>query len=312
MQHHGVEAKINNPEDLEYCPRCGSDRANLNGTRWGKQLYLCPNCGKQWRSGPALGKRRFPPEQIGAAVGEYYSGPSYRRTSEWLMDEYDIRDTEVAPQTVRRWVRTYTNAAEREVRGLEAPGGGRWWLCSQPFRLHHRTWWTVVDDAAGYILGSQVASPDSEDVAADVILQALSSTVLPCDGVVYSAGGTDFHGSRRSNRPDVILRVIKDKLLDNTVIRDAGSADGPVPGQTVNNVLHECVAASKRFARIRNEAELQRYLNGWVLNRNLFTAREELGGMTPACAAGVEIPFEDWADVVRLEASEHVPKPKPR
>ena len=308
MAHHSTEAAVNNSEEREHCPRCGSNRTNRNGTRYGKQIYLCRNCWKQWRPGPALGKHRFPPEQIGFAIRVYYSGLSFRRTAESVMDKFNIKDTDVSPQTIRHWVRKYTDAAEREFRELKAPGGGTWWLFNQPFHLHHRMWWIVVDDATGFVLVSQVGSSASEDVAVDVIIEALASTVLPCDELVYRMVGTDLHGSRRSNGSDAVLRVIKDKLPDNTVIRDAGTADGPVLGQIVNNVLHECVTASKRFARIRSEAELQRYLNGWVLNRNLFTTREELGGMTPACAAGVEIPFEDWADVVSLEANERVPR----
>ena len=299
---------MNNSEEHEHCPRCGSNRTNRNGTRYGKQIYLCRNCGKQWRPGLAVGKHRFPPEQIGAAVGRFYLDRSFRRTAEWLTSEFDIRDTDVSLHTIRRWVRTYTDAAKRQVRELTAPGSGRWRLCSQPLRLHDRTWCIVVDDATGYILGSQVGSSASEDVAADAILQAMASTDLPCDEIVYGMGGTDFHGPRHSNRPDVILRVIKDKLPDNMVMRDAGIADGPVLSQIVNNVLHECATASERFARIRSDAELQRYLNGWVLNRNLFTTREELGDKTPACSAGMEVPCKSWADVVRLEANEYFPR----
>ena len=31
------------------CPYCKRCRTNLNGTRKGKQIYWCRDCGKQWR-----------------------------------------------------------------------------------------------------------------------------------------------------------------------------------------------------------------------------------------------------------------------
>ena len=301
MHHHFTEATINNPEDREYCPRCGSSRANRNGTRFGKQIYLCRDCGKQWRPGPALGKHRFPPEQIGAAIRMYYSGLPFRRTAESLMDQFDIRDTDVSPQTVRFWVRKYTDAAKRLVREYKAPGGGAWWLCSKLFRLHQRMWWIVVDDATGYILGSHISCSAGENVALDAVIEALGSTALPCETLVHGMVGVD------SNDPGAILQLIKDKLPVKTVIREVGSTSAPIPSQTINNVLHECVTATERFARIRIDDELQRYITGWVFNRNLFTSQEELCGRTPGRAAGVVVPFEDWADVVRLEAKAYVP-----
>ena len=305
MAHHSTEAAVNNSEEREHCPRCGSKRTNRNGTRYGKQIYLCRNCGKQWRPGPALGKHRFPPEQIGFAIRVYYSGLSFGRTAESVMDKFNIRDTDVSPQTIRFWVRKYTDAAKRLVQEYKAPGGGVWWLCNRPFRLHQRMWWIVLDDATGYVLGSHIGSSASEDVAVDAVLETLASTVLPCDELVYGAAGAD------SNDPGAILQMIKDKLPVKTVIREVGSTSAPLPGQTINNVLHECVTATERFARIRIDDELQRYITGWALNRNLFTSQEELRGCTPGRAAGVVVPFEDWADVVRLEAKSWVPGSDP-
>ena len=159
-----------------------------------------------------------------------------------------------------------------------------------------------MDEATGYVLGSHIGSSASEDVAVDVIIEALASAVLPCDELVYGMVGVNPYRSRCSNGSDAVLRVIKDNLPDHTIIEDAGSRNTPLPGQTINNVLRECVTASKRLARIQIDDELQRYIKGWVFNRNLFTGQDELCGLTPARAAGVVVPFQDWADVVRLEA----------
>ena len=54
--------------DRMSCPYCKRCRTNLNGTRKGKQIYWCRDCGKQWREGGAIGGHSFPPDQIGAAI----------------------------------------------------------------------------------------------------------------------------------------------------------------------------------------------------------------------------------------------------
>ena len=302
---------MSNARDQEYCPCCGSSRAVKNGATRGKQVYLCRGCKKQWRTGPAVGKHRFPPEQIGAAIRMYYSGWSFRRTAKCLMAEFDIRDTDVAPQTIRYWVRKYTAAAKGMLRERKATGGGRWWLCRQPTHLHQRVWWIVLDDATGYVLGSQIGSSDSDDAAVGAILEVLYSTVLTGYELVYTTAGTDSHRSRLSNGPDAILQVIKDHLPVKTVIRYAGSKDAPLPSETVNNVLNEYVNTGQRFARIRSDAEFQRYIDGWALNRNLFTGQADLAGRTPASAAGISMPFTDWADVVKQEAKTFIPGSDP-
>ena len=46
----------------------------------------------------------------------------------------------------------------------------------------------------------------------------------------------------------------------------------------------------------------QRYFDGWAINYNLFREHEGIKGQTPAEIAGVNPPFTEWADVVRVAA----------
>ena len=149
---------MNNAEDRPNCPKCGSSRPNRNGKPQNIQIYRCRSCKFQWRHRAAVGKHRFSPEQIGAAISMFYTSLSFRRVAIKLKEKFNIRDTDVAPQTIRSWVRNYTCAAERLARDCKGPGGGTWWLCSQAFDDYRQMWWIVVDGATGYILGTHLAS----------------------------------------------------------------------------------------------------------------------------------------------------------
>ena len=54
---------------------------------------------------------------------------------------------------------------------------------------------------------------------------------------------------------------------------------------------------------MKSQRSAQNFLDGWRINYNLFRPQDELDGMTPAHAAGIDAPFSDWEDVVRMAES---------
>lgn len=57
---------------------------------------------------------------------------------------------------------------------------------------------------------------------------------------------------------------------------------------------------TKTLRGLENMETGQRYLDGWVLQYNLFREHESLGYKTPGEKARVNAPFTEWADVVRV------------
>ena len=55
----------------------------------------------------------------------------------------------------------------------------------------------------------------------------------------------------------------------------------------------------KTLRGLANPESGQRYLDGWVVNYNLFREHEGVDGQRPAEMAGVNPPFQEWADIVR-------------
>ena len=58
------------------------------------------------------------------------------------------------------------------------------------------------------------------------------------------------------------------------------------------------------FLRLGTRNMRRVIMKGWLVHHNFFRANENLGGRTPAEAAGAQSPFRGWEDVARAEVGE--------
>ena len=72
------------------CPVCESDHIVKIGKRGGYQRYLCRGCSKAFHTNGNIPGRRFPSEQVGAALGMFYNGMSYKQIAEKMEDMFKI------------------------------------------------------------------------------------------------------------------------------------------------------------------------------------------------------------------------------
>lgn len=85
------------------CPRCGSIKINKNGTRKGKQNYICKHCRKQFLE--AYSSRGYSAEVREICIRMRESGMKYREIE---------RLTGVSHNTVILWVQRLANASQAE------------------------------------------------------------------------------------------------------------------------------------------------------------------------------------------------------
>lgn len=122
-----------------------------------------------------------------------------------------------------------------------------------------------------------------------------------------------------ANRPKTIktdkLRsysaALKDK--DFTGVRHVQS-DGirAVNNNNLSERLQGTFRARTKTLRGMDSLETgQRYLDGWTLTYNLFREHESIGDQPPAHKAKMDVPYDEWADVVRGGREIRVEKPKP-
>ena len=284
------------------CPYCKGCQTVLNGARKGRQGYLCKVCGKQFRQG-AMGGHSFPPDQIGAAIQIYYTLLSFRKAARELKDRFGILDTDVSPETIRNWVRRYTDAAIRLPRDLKTLGGGRWWIFRRvTARPLHRDWMLVLDDKTGYILGNCVSAFNEDDRAPEVLKEAWTSAGRPFDELVTVSMKPHWDWRSTVGSEVVPWSWTVDKLIGGYLIRDPEHTGNFPPGFTAPKIFREYHQACARFEWNSDTGKVRRHLAGWTITRNWCTKQTELGGHTPVQAAGIESPISAWIDVVRLEA----------
>ncbi len=294
------------------CPYCEGSRTNLNGKRNDRQIYLCRDCGKQWREGGAMGGRSFPPDQIGAAIQMFYTGLSPGKAAEALTDQFGIKDAHVTPETIRKWVDRYTDAAIRLARHLTTPGGGKWWIFRQSTVTPRRHWLMALDDRTGYICANHVSKIGGDDRGMEAYLDALSYATKPVKDVVLLDMREELDWRSTVSSGVVPERRGEAKWIDDKWDSPIVVTNNFPPGFTVPKIFREYHAACARFERKDDNGGVQRHLAGWVITRNLFTKQRELGGRTPGQKARIKSPIASWADVVRLEARASLPAVGPK
>ena len=279
------------------CPNCKSAHIVKIGTRNGYQRYLCRACSKKFHTNGKAAGRRFPADQMGAAIRLFYSGMSYKQIAESMETMYDIPQPSKA--TIYQWVRDYTKAALREMERHPAHTGGRWVVDDMQLDVAGQKYWiwNVMDEGTHYLLASHLTKERGARSAEAVLKKAAAAAAGRPNGVK-----TD---RRRYYIPAV-----------NKVFPDATHIQSPGVRNWEDNNLSERVqgAFRQRTKTLRGFSSKeggQLYLDGWTLSYNLFTADESMDSKPPGQAAKVNPLFNEWADVVRKVASDSRPKRPP-
>ncbi len=283
------------------CPYCGNAKIVKNGKQAGKQRYRCKSCGKQFNDTGALGGRRATAEQIGAAVRMYFAGNSYKQTSEVMAQGHNM--PEPSKETVYRWVAEQVETAKDIMADFPAHTSGKWVADEIQVNIGgEKMWlWNVMDAGTRYALAVHLSPNRDTRAAVAVMRKAMAAADNPPKSIT-----TDKLGSYTS--------AIKQVFPDADHIQSEGLR------ARVNNNLSERLQGTirdrEKTLRALDGLETgQRYFDGWAINYNLFREHEGIKGQTPGEMAGVNPPFTEWADVVRVaataERSPSVPEPTP-
>ena len=273
------------------CPRCTSEDVMKYGTAKGIQVYKCKDCNRKFRNTGLAYKRQVPVEIVGAAINLFYDGLSIKAIAENLSDMYDIPEPSKA--SVYEWVRDYTGLAQREMGKYKAKTGSEWVADEMVLKVGgEKLWnWNVMDADTRYILASHLSKRRDMREAMKVMEKAQANAAnLP----------KTIKTDRLKSYIDAIERIY------GGAVKHVQSDGITAP---INNNLSERLQGSfrQRTKVMRGLQSLetgQHFLDGWVINYNLFRPHESLGGRTPAQLAQVNAPFREWSDFAKLDASE--------
>ena len=269
------------------CPDCESEHVVKIGVRNGYQRYLCRDCEKKFRITGEAHHSQFHVEMIGAALDMYFSGMSYKQVAENLEKVYDI--PEPSKRTIYDWVHDYAGAAAKRMKSYPAQVGDDWVADEMQLKVGgDRLWnWNVMDTKTRYILASHLSRNRGIRDAEQVMKKAARATnvkpkTITTDGLSGYTEGIQrvFPGVKH-----IVSQGIYEEVNNNLSERLQGSFR----------------QRTKTMRGLETRETGQEYLDGWVVDYNLFKDHEAHKGGTPGEAANVNPPYHEWADVVRQE-----------
>ena len=220
----------------------------------------------------------------------FYSGMSYKQIAEMMAKTFDI--PEPSKDTLYNWVSNYTDAAVAEMTQHPAHTSGKWVADEMQVKVGgEQLWnWNVMDGETRYVLASHLSPNRDKRAAVAVMRKAAEASAEPPKMVK-----TDKLGS--------YTQAIKEVFPETIHVQSQG-----IRAFTNNNRserLQGTFRQREKTLRGLDSIETgQRYLDGWVIDYNLFREHESLKGRTPGEAAKVSAPFKEWEDVVRASPSE--------
>ena len=270
------------------CPDCDSEDVVKNGSRNDYQRYMCQDCSKHFRVTGQPQGRQYPAEVIGAALDMYYSGMSYKQIAEHIEMAHNL--PEPSKSTIFEWVQDYTTEAQAEMgQPANTPDVGDHWVADEMAVKvgGEQYWhWNVLDRDTRYLLASHLSKSRGKAEAIKVMEQA----VQEAGGKLPKAVTTDKLGSYT----EAIATV-----MPNTKHVQSQGLQAEINNNMSERLQGTARQRTKTLRGLENRQSGQRYLDGFVLDYNLFRKHEALGGGTPATKAGIQQPYSEWADVAR-------------
>ena len=268
------------------CPDCESAHVVKIGTRNEYQRFLCRACSKKFHTNGKAKGRRFPADQMGAAIRMFYSGMSYQQIAENMGRTYDIPEPSKA--TIYQWVREYTKDALKEMERRPAHTDGRWVVDEMQLDVGGQQYWiwNVMDESTGYLLASHLTKERDARSAEAVLKKA-------------AAAAAESPRTVRTDQWPYYVPAVKQIFPDARHLRlvGVGNPEGiKNPSKRVQGLFRQRI---RTLRGVGSKEKGQLYLDGWTLDYNLFRDQESMDGEPPGQAAKVNPPFNEWADVVK-------------
>ena len=251
-------------------------------------IYLHKPTGKRYVANGALPGRKIPPEQVGMALQSFYTGTSITKVTQNLEPAFDTSKPSKA--SVYEWIVDYSRLAESKVAHDKPKTGDKWVADELVARIGGgKVWvWTVMDVDTRFILASHLSHtrtiPDAEALFKQAKERAgRKPKVIVTDRLAaYPEGIERVFGGDVKHMPSHGLRA-----PDNNNMMER-----------LNGSIRERTKVMRGMKSIRT-AEI--VLDGWETYYNYMRPHMGLENRTPAQAAKLQTPFNNWEDVARMD-----------
>ena len=282
------------------CPKGDGGDIVKVGKQSGHQRYKCKTCGTYFRDQAHIGKgKQYPVEQVGAALGWYFDGLSYREVARNMARHFKI--PEPAEETIYRWVQAYAEDAVEAVKDNKAKTGTEWVADETKVKIDGEPYWlwNVMDAKTRFILAAYITHERDLKAATKVMKMARELAANPPETI-------------RTDRLPAYPRAIKIAFGKGNIEHIQTDGIAAVVNNNLSERLQGTIKERNKVLRgFKRPASAQQYLDGWVLDYNYFRPHHALGKVRPASKAGVEAPFDNWQGVahkVRAKGKDRTPR----
>jgi transposase-like protein len=274
--------------ELPTCKFCGSTDVVRNGHRKGVQYWLCKRCGHGFVDNQAVPGGRYPIDTVARALYNYYAGMSLNAICEGIRQ---ATNESITDSSVYQWLAKYTRIALDEAEKHQPKVGKKWVMDETVIRLDGKKWWLIcaLDFNTRYLLGTKLSTNRNHKDIQEVLEEATRKTGTIPDEVLTDGWGGYRDGIELAYGAD-------SKHIVTTPFTDAELSSNLM--ERWNGTLKDRLKPMRGMDR---NASFQLILDGFVFFYNYLRPHMGIGGKTPAQAAKVDYPFENWRDVVESQ-----------
>jgi putative transposase len=267
------------------CKYCDSPNIIKFGTFQGIQRYWCKDCKRKFTQLDTLPKMKTPISEIGCALNMYYGGSPIDAIQTQLKQDYSKYFSELA---IYKWIVRFTKDAIVRSRDFKPKVGNVWLADETEVNAGNRSvwFWDVIDAKSRYLLASHISMSRTTEDAQVLIEKAIKKAGKMPDKII-------------TDKPKVYIDGID--LASGGRVRHIQSS--PFSDENSTNIIERFQGTLKQRTNVIRhfkDLETARLLTeGWLIHYNFFKEHEALGNVSPVKHMKVEMPFQDWNDVVR-------------
>ena len=290
-----------------HCKYCDSPTLWKNGTQYGVQYYMCPNCHRKTNGEDKFPHTKHSRDTVIKALTYYYNGISFEGVKN-VFD--DLEGLDVNPSTIWRWILKFTNLVIPFVDDVKPPNIGTSWYADETQvkvrvakidpvtrqRVHEERWlWAVIDDKTRYLLSSKFTKSRTTKTATELFRDAYLHSGVRC---------TDLY----TDKLQAYIKAFKNVFYSRYKAERSyhWQSHGFGSGTNINLIERWNEYVKQRYKIMRNfkrpdSAEL--ILKGIIINYNWLWEHSGIGNIPPAQKAGIDIEglgIKNWGDLIDL------------
>ena len=267
------------------CKYCQSSNVIKYGSFRGIQRYWCKDCKRKFAGNEALPKMKTPSKQIEDAMSMYYGGMPLDSIQRHLYQEYN---NYLSESGIYNWIIRFSKEATNRAKSFKPVVGDIWVADETVLRVGRKNiwFWDIIDVKSRYLLATHLSTGRTISDAKALVQQAsdVAGKVPKVIITDYLASYTD--GIEQAFGADTIH-----------------TKDKPFASKNFNNIIERFHGTLKDRTNVMrgfgNMRTARILTNGWLVHYNFFKEHETLGNVPPAQKMGIEVPFRNWAEVVK-------------